>query len=150
MRQAIEEGFILDPLRNYVTYKTYWKLANENPDEREVDPAKATSLLARFALTHDSTVAQHAEVIVEHFRAHTARPPRGPGQGDVVTAFRHNAVQMARSIKKYIGDPQLPEPWCPGGVLWHAHLRRRGDHRVEGERRVAGVRAAQGFRLHPR
>ena len=43
MRQAIEEGFILDPLRNYVTYNTYWKLVNENPDEREVDPSKANS-----------------------------------------------------------------------------------------------------------
>lgn len=43
MRQAIEEGFILDPLRNYVTYNTYWKLVNQNPDEREVDPSKANS-----------------------------------------------------------------------------------------------------------
>ena len=42
MRQAIEEGFILDPLRNYVTYDTYWKLVNGNPDEREVDSAKAS------------------------------------------------------------------------------------------------------------
>lgn len=71
MRQAIEEGFILDPLRNYVTYNTYWKLVNSNRDEREVDPSKANSLLARFALTHESTVSQHAQVIVEHFVAHS-------------------------------------------------------------------------------
>ena len=71
MRQAIEEGFILDPLRNYVTYATYWKLVNQNPDERDVDSAKASKELARFAVTHPSTVAQHAEVIVEHFRTHT-------------------------------------------------------------------------------
>ncbi len=88
MRQAIEEGFILDPLRNYVTYDTYWKLVNGNPDEREVDPAKANPLLARYALTHDSTVAQHAQIIVEHFRAHTAGRLGGRAKAMVVTASR--------------------------------------------------------------
>ncbi|MCW6003502.1 DEAD/DEAH box helicase family protein [Micromonospora sp. CPCC 205371] len=104
MRQAIEEGFILDPLRNYVTYNTYWKLVNENPDEREVDPAKANPLLARYALTHDSTVAQHAQIIVEHFRAHSAGRLGGRAKSMVVTASRHSAVQMARSIKRYRDD----------------------------------------------
>ncbi|MEV4516105.1 type I restriction endonuclease [Dactylosporangium sp. NPDC049525] len=104
MRQAIEEGFILDPLRNYVTYGTYWKLVNENPDEREVDPKKANSLLARYALTHDSTVAQHAQIIVEHFQAHTAGRLGGRAKAMVVTASRHSAVQMSRSIKRYVDD----------------------------------------------
>jgi len=113
MRQAIEEGFILDPLRNYVTYNTYWKLVNENPDEREVDPAKANPLLARYALTHDSTVAQHGQIIVEHFRAHTAGRLGGRAKSMVVTASRHSAVQMMRSIKKYLADREYPNP----GVL---------------------------------
>lgn len=43
MRQAIEEGFILDPLRNYVTYKSYWKLANANPGAPEVDPRRGSA-----------------------------------------------------------------------------------------------------------
>ncbi|MEV0611080.1 type I restriction endonuclease [Polymorphospora rubra] len=113
MRQAIEEGFILDPLRNYVTYNTYWKLVNENPDERKVDPAKANPLLARYALTHDSTVAQHAQVIVEHFFGHTAGRLGRRAKAMVVTASRHSAVQMARSIKKYVADRGYPDP----GVL---------------------------------
>ncbi|MBO4209268.1 type I restriction endonuclease subunit R [Micromonospora echinofusca] len=113
MRQAIEEGFILDPLRNYVTYNTYWKLVNGNPDERKVDPTKANPLLARYALTHDSTVAQHAQVIVEHFRSHTAGRLGGRAKAMVVTAGRPQAVQMARSIKKYLGDLGYPDP----GVL---------------------------------
>ncbi|RLL68722.1 type I restriction endonuclease [Streptomyces sp. Z26] len=104
MRQAIEEGFILDPLKNYVTYDTYWKLVNKNPDEREVDPSKANSLLARYALTHESTVAQHAQVIVEHFKTHTAPKLGHRAKAMVVTASRHSAVQMARALKKYIGD----------------------------------------------
>ncbi|MDX3225505.1 type I restriction endonuclease subunit R [Streptomyces sp. ME19-01-6] len=113
MRQAIEEGFILDPLRTYVTYNTYWKLVNKNPDEREVDPSKANPLLARYALTHDSTVTQQAQVIVEHFRTHTAGRLGGRAKAMVVTASRHSAVQMARAIKKYIDDRAYADP----GVL---------------------------------
>ncbi|SEG25945.1 type I restriction enzyme, R subunit [Thermomonospora echinospora] len=104
MRQAIEEGFILDPLRNYVTYNTYWRLVNENPEDIEVDPAKANPLLARYALTHDSTVAQHAKIIVEHFRAHTLGRLGGRAKAMVVTASRHSAVQMSRAIKQHIDD----------------------------------------------
>lgn len=110
MRQAIEEGFILDPLRTYVTYSTYWKLVNKNPDERKVDPAKANPLLARYALTHDSTVAQHAQIIVEHFRTHTAGRLGGRAKSMVVTASRQSAVQTSRAIKKYIADLGYPHP----------------------------------------
>jgi type I restriction enzyme R subunit len=113
MRQAIEEGFILDPLRNYVTYQTYWKLVNQNPDDREVDPAKANPLLARFALTHAATVAQHAQVIVEHFQAHTRGRLGGRAKAMVVTASRRSAVQMSRAIKRYVAECGYPDP----GVL---------------------------------
>ncbi|GLZ08225.1 type I restriction endonuclease subunit R [Actinomadura sp. NBRC 104412] len=104
MRQAIEEGFILDPLRTYVTYDTYWKLVNKNPDEREVDRSKANTLLARYAVTHPSTVAQHAKIIVEHFRAHTQGRLGGRAKAMVVTASRKSAVQMSRAIKQHIDD----------------------------------------------
>ncbi|WP_327373586.1 DEAD/DEAH box helicase family protein [Streptomyces sp. NBC_01216] len=117
MRQAIEEGFILDPLRNYVTYNTYWKLVNQNRDEREVDPGKANSLLARYVLTHDSTVSQHAQVIVEHFVAHTRGRLGGRAKSMVVTASRHSAVQMARAIKSYIKDRAYDTRYPDLGVL---------------------------------
>ncbi|GAA4071566.1 type I restriction endonuclease subunit R [Streptomyces shaanxiensis] len=117
MRQAIEEGFILDPLRSYVTYNTYWKLVNQNPDELEVDPAKANSLLARFALTHDSTVSQHAQVIVEHFVTHTRGRLGGRAKAMVVTASRQSAVQMARAIKSYIKDRDYDTKYPDLGVL---------------------------------
>jgi len=104
MRQAIEEGFILDPLRNYVTYDTYWKLISNNPDDREVDPAKANPQLARAAVLHPSTVAQHAQVIVNHFQAHTLGRLGGRAKAMVVTASRQSAVQMSRAIKKYIAQ----------------------------------------------
>ncbi|MFF0703636.1 type I restriction endonuclease subunit R [Streptomyces tendae] len=117
MRQAIEEGFILDPLRNYVTYNTYWKLANLNRDEKEVDPSKANSLLARFALMHEHTVSQHAQVIVEHFVAHTRGRLGGRAKAMVVMASRHSAVQMARALKSYIADRDYDTKYPDLGVL---------------------------------
>ncbi len=129
MRQAIEEGFILDPLRNYVTYNTYWKLVNQNPDEKEVDPSKANGLLARYALTHDSTVAQHAQVIVEHFVTHTRGRLGGRGKSMVVTASRQSAVQMARAIKSYIKDRDYDTKYPDLGVL----VAFSGSLTVDGE-----------------
>ncbi|MEV8309942.1 type I restriction endonuclease [Streptomyces flavidovirens] len=117
MQQAIEEGFILDPLRNYVTYETYWKLVNKNPDEVEVDPTKANPLLARYALTHEYTVAQHAQVIVEHFVTHTRGRLGGRAKSMVVTASRQSAVQMARAIKSYIADRGYDAKYPDLGVL---------------------------------
>lgn len=117
MRQAIEEGFILDPLRNYVTYNTYWKLVNQNPDEREVDPSKANSLLARYALTHAHTVSQHAQVIVEHFLTHSRGRLGGRAKSMVVTASRQSAVEMARAIKSYIKDREYDTKYPGLGVL---------------------------------
>ncbi|WP_328928096.1 DEAD/DEAH box helicase family protein [Streptomyces sp. NBC_00190] len=129
MRQAIEEGFILDPLRNYVTYNTYWKLVNQNPDELEVDPSKANPLLARYALTHDSTVSQHAQVIVEHFVTHSRGRLGGRAKSMVVTASRQSAVQMARAIKSYIKDLEYDTKYPDLGVL----VAFSGSLTVDGE-----------------
>jgi type I restriction enzyme R subunit len=102
MRQAIEEGFILDVLRQYLTYKAYWKLANANPDDPDVDPKKAGSQLARFAVLHPTMMAQKAEIIVEHFRKHTAPRMGGRAKAMVVTGSREAAVRLYTAIKKYI------------------------------------------------
>ncbi|MFC1429199.1 type I restriction endonuclease subunit R [Streptacidiphilus sp. N1-3] len=117
MRQAIEEGFILDPLRTYVTYNTYWKLVNQNPDEKKVDPSKANALLARYALTHEVTVAQHAQVIVEHFVAHTRGRLGGRAKAMVVTSSRQSAADTARAIKSYIADRGYDTRYPDVGVL---------------------------------
>ncbi|MEW2593436.1 type I restriction endonuclease [Micromonospora aurantiaca] len=102
MRQAIDEGFILDVLRNYLTYKSYWKLANANPDDPEVDPKKAGAQLARFASLHPTMQAQKAEIIVEHFRKHTAPRLGGRAKALVVTGSREAAVRLHTAIKKYV------------------------------------------------
>ncbi|WP_174185017.1 type I restriction endonuclease subunit R [Nocardia barduliensis] len=117
MRQAIEEGFILDPLRNYVTYKTFYKLVNENPTDYEVPESKAKTLLARFAFTHPSTVAQQAQVVVEHFVVHTRPRLQGRAKAMVVTDSRKSAVAMCRAIRRHLEDTGFAEKYPDIGVL---------------------------------
>ncbi|NKY88208.1 type I restriction endonuclease subunit R [Nocardia veterana] len=117
MRQAIDEGFILDPLRNYVTYKTFYRLVNDNPSDYEVPERKANALLARFAVMHPHTVDQHAQVIVEHFVAHTRPRLGGRAKSMVVTASRHSAVAMSRAIKRYIEEREYDKLYPDIGVL---------------------------------
>ncbi|TXS44624.1 type I restriction endonuclease subunit R [Streptomyces sp. OR43] len=147
MRQAIEEGFILDPLRNYVTYNTYWKLVNENRDEREVDPSKANSLLARYALMHESTVTQHAQVIVEHFVTHSRGRLGGRAKSMVVTASRESAVEMARAIKSYIKDLGYDTKYPDLGVLvaFSGSLKIDGDKDETTEPKENGGIAESGL-----
>lgn len=117
MRQAIEEGFILDPLRNYTTYKTFYRLVNENPDDREVPESKARTLLARFAATHPSTVHQQAQVIVEHFVTHTRPRLGGRAKAMVVTDSRKSAVAMARAIREHLDITGYAARYPDVGVL---------------------------------
>ncbi|MGY2004240.1 type I restriction endonuclease subunit R [Blastococcus sp. SYSU DS1024] len=102
MRQAIEEGFILDVLKNYMTYKTYWRLANAAVEDPEVDKGKAAAALARFVSLHPTNLAQKAEIIVEHFRRHTAAKIGGQAKAMVVTRSRLHAVRYKQSIDAYL------------------------------------------------
>ena len=103
MRQAIEEKYILDVLANYTTYKTYYRLANNlGSDDIEVPKGKAASLLARYVSLHPTNLSQKAEIIVEHFRAHTAKKIDGRAKAMVVTASRLHAVRYYEAISKYI------------------------------------------------
>ncbi|MGD9988620.1 type I restriction endonuclease subunit R [Pseudonocardia sp.] len=103
MRQAIEERFILDVLASYVTYSTYFRLANGlSSDDPEVDKGKANAALARFVALHPSNLAQKAEIIVEHFRSVTAREIGGRAKAMVVTRSRLHAVRYKQAIERYI------------------------------------------------
>ena len=104
MRQAIEEGFILDVLANYTTYATYWKVGKAVADDPEYDTRRAKRAIARFVSLHPHNLAQKAEVIVEHFRAHTRRKIGGRGKAMVVTSSRLHAVRYKEAIDKYIAE----------------------------------------------
>ncbi|GAB2464336.1 DEAD/DEAH box helicase family protein [Streptosporangium sandarakinum] len=102
MRQAIEEGFILDVLKNYVTYATFWRLASTEPGDREVDRRKGQALLTRFAELHPTSMQQRAQIIVEHFRRHTAGRMGGRAKAMVVTRSREHAVRLGQAIRDHV------------------------------------------------
>jgi type I restriction enzyme R subunit len=104
MRQAIEEGFIMDVLENYTTYKTYYGLIKAIEDDPEVPRRKAARALARFMSLHPHNIAQKVEVIVEHFRHNTRHRIGGRAKAMVVTASRLHAVRYKQSFDKYIQD----------------------------------------------
>ncbi len=105
MKQAIEEQYILDVLKNYTTYKTYYKLANNlGAADVEVPKGKAASALARYASLHPTNLAQKAEIIVEHFRVNTAKKIDGSAKAMVVTRSRLHAVRYKQAIDAYIAE----------------------------------------------
>jgi type I restriction enzyme R subunit len=102
MRQAIEEGFILDVLHNYVTYSTAWKLAHPDGEDYEVDAKKASRTLARWVRLHPYNIAQRVEVIVEHYRENVSHLLDGQAKAMVVTASREEAVRYQLAMRDYI------------------------------------------------
>lgn len=110
MRQAIEEGFILDVLQNYVTYNTYFRLANGlSSTDPEVEKGKANAALARFVALHPSNLAQKAEIIVEHFRKVTQHEIGGQAKAMVVTRSRLHAVRYKQTIEAYIAEKRYTD-----------------------------------------
>ena len=108
MRQAIEEGFILDVLANYTTYSTYYKLANAHPrNDPEMDAVEGAAALARFVSLHPYQLEQKAEVIVEHFRQKTAGKIDGRAKAMVVTRSRLHAVRTKQALDAYIAAQGL-------------------------------------------
>ncbi len=104
MKQAIEEGFILDVLQNYITYKTYYKLEKAINNDPELSGRKAYPRVARFASLHPTALAQKVEVIVEHFRRHVKNELSGNAKAMVITQSREHAFRYYQTIKKYIKD----------------------------------------------
>jgi len=102
MRQAIEEGFILDVLQNYVTYETYFKLAKKIEDDPLFDRAKATKALTRYVSLHPHNIAQKTEIMVEHFRNVTRHKIGGRAKAMVVTSSRLHAVRYKLAFDEYI------------------------------------------------
>jgi type I restriction enzyme R subunit len=104
MRQAIEEDFIMDVLASYTTYKTFWKIEKAIEEDPSYDAKQARRAIARFIDLHPHNLAQKAEIIVEHFRAHTAKEMGGLAKAMVVTASRLHAVRCKQSIDRYIQE----------------------------------------------
>lgn len=102
MRQAIEERFIMDVLRNYTTYKAYYKLLKASADDPHVERKKAAQGLARFMRLHPHNISQKTEIIVEHFNSHTRHKIGGRAKAMVITGSRLEAVRYKQSFDRYI------------------------------------------------
>ncbi|MEE4297342.1 MAG: DEAD/DEAH box helicase family protein [Wenzhouxiangella sp.] len=102
MRQAIEEGFIEDVLKNYVTYKTYYKLLKACEDDPNVERKKAARALSRYMRLHPHNIAQKTAVIVEHFQSFSRHKIGGRAKAMVVTGSRMEAVRYKQSFDAYI------------------------------------------------
>ncbi|MFM0166891.1 type I restriction endonuclease [Paraburkholderia sediminicola] len=103
MQQAIEEGFILDVLKNYTSYKMAYRLGSElakTPHER-VDEKSGKRSLAKWMSLHPTNVGQKVQLITEHFRTNVARLLNGQAKAMVVTSSRASAVAYKRSFKAY-------------------------------------------------
>src|SRR5690606_3201385 len=104
MRQAIEEGFILDVLENYTAYKTFYKIAKEVDDDPLVSKKQATKKLAQYVSLHPHNIFQKTENIIEHYRTFTRQKIGGRAKAMVVTASRLHAVRYKIAFDKYIRD----------------------------------------------
>jgi len=106
MRQAIEEGFILDVLENYTPYKLAFKLAHNGKelDDKEVERNEALKGIMRWVKLHPYNISQKVQVVVEHFRENVAPLLNGRAKAMVVVSSRLEAVRWRLAIDKYIKD----------------------------------------------
>ncbi|WP_461207610.1 type I restriction endonuclease subunit R [Clostridium sp. DL1XJH146] len=102
MRQAIEEGFILDVLKNYMTYKMYYNVNKKIEEDPSFDKSKATKSIVRYVSLHPHNISQKTEVIIEHFKNHTMKKIGGQAKAMVVTSSRLHAVRYKLAFDEYI------------------------------------------------
>lgn len=111
MRQAIEEGFILDVLANYTTINQAFKIAKTSEDNPQLLEEKASRALFAYYKTHEFTINSKVDLIMDNFLNNGRYKINGHGKAMVVTSSRHNAVRYYFAIKEYI--KQHPEK-CKG------------------------------------
>lgn len=104
MKQAIQEGFIMDVLQNYMTYNTCFKIAKTIPDNPEVPASRAAKVIRRFEELHTYNISQKAQIIVETFISTTSKAINGKGKMMVITSSRLAAVRYYHEVKRYIQE----------------------------------------------
>ena len=102
MKQAIEEGFILDVLQNYIEYKTYYELCKQTEDDPLLKTNAAKRQIARFVDLTDDNINQRVNIIIEHFRTSVMEQLGGQAKAMVITASRDAAVKYQKAFNAYI------------------------------------------------
>lgn len=109
MRQAIEEGFILDVLRNYTTYSTWFKFVKMVEDDPAIPKKKGAKALAKFKELHPHNIEQKTEVMIEHFRQHVRSQLDHRAKAMVVTASRIQAVRYKLAFERYLAENKVTD-----------------------------------------
>lgn len=104
MQQAIEEEFILDVLKNYITYNHYFEIIKKIEDDPELDSSRGATAIRRFESLHPHNLSQKTVVMVEHFRSTTKSKIGGKAKAMVVTASRLHAVKYLHEFRRYIKE----------------------------------------------
>lgn len=102
MRQAIEEGFILDVLQNYITYELYFKLTKAIEEDPNLNKKKAAKAIGKFVSLHPHNLAQKTEIIIEHFRNIVSKKIGGKAKAMLVCGSRLHAKRYYEEFEKYI------------------------------------------------
>ncbi len=133
MRQAIEEGFILDVLKNFISYRTYWTLLKKVREDPKYDRQKASKLLTRFVAENPRTIREKVEVIVEHLAAKVLNQIGHRARSMLVTSSRQQAVSYKLEVDKYLEEK---------GFTWKAIVAFSGavtDEETKKEYTEAGI-----------
>src|SRR6202011_2309943 len=110
MKQAIEEGFILDVLESYTPADSYYKLVKKIEDDPEFDTKRAKKKLRRYVESHDHAIRLKAEIMVDHFHDHVIAPGKvgGHARTMVVTSGIARAIQYFHAFKTYLNERKSP------------------------------------------
>src|SRR2546428_4302900 len=108
MRQAIEEGFILDVLASYSTYTAYWRLLKKVEDDPRYDKKKAQYLLKSFVELHPHAIGEKVRIMVEHFAVQVQNEISGKAKAMIVTRSRLHAVRYKLAVDKYLSERGYP------------------------------------------
>lgn len=107
MQQAIEEGFILDVLKNYMTYNMYYKIVKTAVDDEKLKSSKGMKAIAKYESLHPHNLSQKAAIMIEHFLNTTQYKINGKAKAMVVTSSRLHAVRYLKEFRKYIKEHNL-------------------------------------------
>lgn len=124
MKQAIEEGFILDVLKGYITYTSYYKIVSSIDDDKEYDKRKANAKLRAYVTNHIATIEKKATIMIEHFFQNTCKRIGGKAKAMVVTSSRENAIRYYLFFQKYLYE-NYPQ--------YKALVAFSGDKEIDGE-----------------
>ena len=156
MRQAIEEGFILDVLANYTTYSAYWRLFKTIEDDPRYEKKKAAFLLKSFVELHPHAIGRKVEIMVEHFATQVQDKIGGAAKAMIVTRSRLHAVRYKLAVDAYLAEKGYP--WkclvafsgkvSDGGKEYtEPGMNSAGGDHVIGERQTAAEFAKPEYRF---